>query len=155
MKQVLLTICAVICMCVTILSSGIMLCMNVPQVTQNLSRATSMVDKAHFTRDQLVFMADKTRAYVAGEIDKAEIYSAVHQINIEQKSPYAEYEDLDFAAVPDDFSLDQNSLKHLEDVRSFFANLKIAFGLCAAGSLIFSVLLLVLCGRSTMGRAFC
>lgn len=153
MKQVLITICAVVCLCVTFLSAGIVLCMSTPQITENLSRATATVDTAHFTRDQLVLMANKTRAFCAGEIDKNEIYSTIQEINTEAKTIYQDYIGSDFAAANDEYSLDSNSLSHLEDVAAFFANVRIAFGICVVGSLIFCVLLLLLCGRSPLGRA--
>lgn len=152
MKQLLLTICTVVCLCVTFLSAGIVLCMSVPQITQNLSQATALVDTAKFGRDQLVLMAEKTRAFCAGEIDKQEVYSTIEQINKEAKTEYQDLEGSDFAAVPDEFSLDSNSLKHLEDVKSFFANVRIAFGICLFGAIAFCILLLVLCGRSSLGR---
>ena len=106
MKQVLLTICAIVCLCVTFLSAGIVLCVNVPQITQNLSNATALVDSAHFTRDQLVMMADKTRAFCAGDIDKNEIYQSIQDINVQQNTEYKDYVGSDFAAVAEEFSLD-------------------------------------------------
>lgn len=153
MKQVLLTICAIICLAVVILSSGIVLCMNVPAITENLSRATATVETAKFNRDQLVFMADKTRAFVVSEIEKNDIYSSVQKINQEANTEYKDYVGSDFAAVPDDYSLDANCISHLEDVKSLFANIKIAFGICAFGAIVFCILLFVLCGRSALGRS--
>ena len=153
MKQVLITICAIVCLCVTFLSAGIVLCMSVPQITQSLSQATALVDTAHFTRDQLVMMADKTRAFCAGEIEKSDVYQAIQDLNVAANTEYKEYVGSDFAAASDEFSLDSNSLNHLEDVRSFFANVRIAFGICTFGAVLFCILLLVLCGRSPMGRA--
>lgn len=153
MKQVLLTICAIVCLCVSILSAGIVLCMSTPQITENLSRATALVDSAHFTRDQLVTMADKTRAFCAGEIDKNEIYEAIQDLNVAAKTEYQDFVGSDFAAASDEYSLDSNSLNHLEDVRSFFANVRIALGICSFGALLFCILLFVFCGRSAMGRS--
>lgn len=152
MKQVLLTICAIVCLCVTFLSAGVVLCISNAAITQNLSQATALVDTAKFGRDQLVLMADKTRAFCAGEIDKDEIYSTIEQINKEAQTEYKEYEGSDFAAASDEYSLDSNSLSHLEDVKSFFANVRIAFGICLFGSVLFCILLLVMCGRSALGR---
>lgn len=153
MKQVLLTLGAIVCLCVAILSSGIVLCMSAPQITQNLSRATALVDTAHFSRDQLVNLADKTRGFCAGEVEKQEIYDTVQHMNQEANTQYKDLIGSDFAAVNDEYSLDQNALSHLEDVRSFFANVRIAFGICCVGALAFCILLFVFCGRSAFGRA--
>ena len=153
MKQVLITICAIICLCVTILSAGVVVCMSFPQITENLSRATAMVDTAHFTRDQLVKAALTTRAFVAGEADKNEIYKTVQEINQEAKTEFSQYEGSDFAAVSDEYSIDHVAIKHLEDVKSLFANVRIAFGICGFGALLFLILLFVFCGRSAFGRA--
>ena len=155
MKQILLTIGAIICLAVVILSAGIIVCFTVPQITENLSRATAMVDTAHFTRDQLVDVACKTRAFVAGQADKNDLYNIVSQINKDAKTEFADCEPIDFAAVNEEFSLNQEAILHLEDVQTLFANIKIAFGLCAFGSVLFCALLLVICGSSALGRAFC
>ena len=153
MKQILITLAAVVCLCVTFLSAGIVLCMTVPQITENLSRATATVDTAHFTRDQLVKVANTTRAFVAGEVDKNDIYSIVQEINQEAKTEFSNLEGSDFAAVSDEYSIDSTAISHLQDVKSLFANVKIAFGICLVGAIIFLILLLVLCGRSAFGRA--
>ena len=153
MKRVILTTAAVICLCVTILSAGVVVCMSFPQITENLSRATALVDTAHFTRDQLVKAALTTRAFVAGEVDKNEIYQTVQEINQEAKTEFSQYEGSDFAAVSDEYSIDSVAISHLQDVKSLFANVRIAFGICGFGAILFCVLLIVFCGRSAFGRA--
>ena len=152
MKQLLLNICAVVCLCVAILSAGVVACMTFPQITENLTRATAMVDTAHFTRDQLVKIANTTRAFVAGEAERNDIYTTCQEINQEAKTEFAQYEGSDFAAVSDEYSIDSTAISHLEDVKSLFANVKIAFGLCLFGALLFCILLIVFCGRSAFGR---
>lgn len=153
MKQVILTILTVVCLWVSFLSAGIVLCMQYGPITENLSRATALVDTAKFSRDQLVSMATITREYVIKELDKNDIYKSIEQINKEANTPYKDKEGSDFAAVPDEYSLDANSISHLEDVQSLFANVRIAFGICSFGAFGFLILLLVLCGRSACGKA--
>lgn len=153
MKQVLLTILAIVCLWVSFLSSGIMICTYCPAITQNLSRATALVDSSKFNRDQLVLLADTTRAFVAGNAEKKDLYSIVEQINKEAKTQYAELEGSDFAAVASEYALDSNCISHLEDVKSLLANIKIAFGICSFAAIAFLILLFVFCGRSAFGRA--
>lgn len=152
MKQFLITICAIICLTVAILCAGVVVCISTPQITENLTRATALVDTAHFTRDQLVKTADSTRAFVAGEVDKMQLYQVIKEINQEQKTEFADIEPVDFAAVSEEYSLNVDSIKHLEDVQSLFANIKIAFGICAFGAILFCSLLIVFCGRGPFGR---
>lgn len=139
-------------MVVAILTAGIVVCFSVPQITDGLSRATALVDTAHFTRDQLVDTANKTRAFVAGDLNKNDIYEAVKQINEQAHTEYAGYEAIDFAAVNDEFALDSVAMTHLEDVQSLFANIRIALGMSIFGFVLFGILLFVFCGRSPFGR---
>ena len=153
MKQILITLASIICLVVTFLSAGIVLCMTVPQITENLSRATATVDTAHFTRDQLVKAAQTTRAFVNGEVDRQDLYGVAEEINKEANTQFSKLSGSDFAAVSDEYALDSNSISHLEDVKSLFANVKIAFGICLFGAILFLILLFVFCGRSAFGRA--
>lgn len=139
-------------MSIAILSAGVIACFGIPQITENLTRATALVDQAHFTRDQLVDVACKTRAFVAGELDRYNMYSEIKKINVDAKTQYSDTEEIDFAAIPNDYSLDSESLAHLEDVASVFANIRIAFGICSFLAILFLVLLFVFCGKSAFGR---
>lgn len=130
-----------------------MLCINVPAITDNLSRATATVDIAKFNRDQLVNMANKTRAFVASETERNDLYGTIEQINKEANTQYANNEGADFAAVDEQYSLDSKNISHLQDVRDLFANVKIAFTICGVGAIIFLVLIFIFCGRSAFGRA--
>ena len=153
MKQILLTLLAVICLLVTILASGVMLCMNVPAITENLSRATALTDTAKFGRDSLVSLATKTQGLVAGSVSRDELLSEIEAVNKEANTQYKEYTGSDFLAADEQYTLDATAMQHLEDVRILFQNIRIAFGICGAGSIIFLVLLALLCGRSAMGRS--
>lgn len=153
MKQVLLTIFAIVSLCIAILASGVVICMSVPNITDSLSRATATVDSSHFSREQLVKVANITRAFVASEVEKLDIYKAVQEINNEANTQFSQLEGRDFAAVSDEYSIDSTAISHLEDVKSLFANIRIALGVFTFASVLFLVLLLALCGRSAFGRA--
>lgn len=153
MKQILLTILAVICLIVTILSSGLMLCANVPQITENIARATAMADKAKFSRDTLVEVAKGTQGFVAGTKSKEELLDIVQKANAEASTQYKDFSSSDLLSADEEYALNADAMSHLNDVRIFIQNARIAFGICGAGALIFCALLGLLCGRGALGRS--
>lgn len=118
----------------TIILSGLMICIHVPQVTQQLSMATSTNEVFSTDEETMANAAILTHDFALGKIGRTTLAGALTSIGL------------------DPAGLDNNMLTHLEDCTLIFTVLTTLFEVLAVASLVLLGLSAVLRGRKALGR---
>ncbi len=149
----LLSIIAAVALAVAFVAAGLGICC-LPQTTQALANAFSGMDNPNtaFTHEQLVRAAMATRDFTVGSHDEAALTETLAAINEEAQTPLAPHSNKP-AGYTEDYTLDENSISHLDDVYEVIEQTKpwlIGAAVLAAALIAF---LLLTGKRSSAGEA--
>ena len=82
--QTIINVVTALMLAVVFVTAGVVAC-TAPPVTQGLSTVFARDDLSPFDRNQLVKVADATRDYSFGSHDKAALYRAIYEVNVEYR----------------------------------------------------------------------
>lgn len=106
-----------IMLALTYFVAGFAVCAGIPGITEQLSMRFSSAELSPFSQSQLTDLASATRDYTVGSHDLDKLVSEISKANSEAGTPYgdASKEEL-LADVPDEYTLDEAAISHLDDV---------------------------------------
>lgn len=124
---------AAVALAVTLVAAGFVACAAFPQTTELLSDMFSgtMNPDAPFSHDDLVQAAVVTRDYTVGTNDRDAVFSMLHDINANANTPYADADETQLAAAPEEYTLTSDALSHLDDVYRVVEVARIALAVIA------------------------
>lgn len=150
----IVSIVAAIALAVTFVSAGLAACAAPPQTTELLARLYAGSPDTPFSHEQLVRAAVETRDYTVAGHDRAALLSALHDINGDAGTPYANTDDDALARAPDLYTLTDDALSHLDDVHRVIEIAEALLVAIAVIGLISCVFLGVRFGRGRVGGVF-
>lgn len=151
-SQKALQVLASACIALVFVASGLAVCC-LPQSTEALSENFSGLDNPDtpFSHDDLVAAALETRNYTVGNHDREALISMLLSINATSNTEYASADASEILLAPDIYTLDAESISHLDDVYEVLTLVfKVFFTLGIAGVAL-CIYLGKTQGRNTLG----
>lgn len=102
---------------------GYAACAGIPFVAEKAAYATIDDSNSPFDKEQLVDAALAVRDYSFGSHDAAALYESIRTINEEAGTPYAESSADEIATAPEEYSITEEQISHLDDVQSVSSRL--------------------------------
>lgn len=146
----IISVVATIALAVTFVAAGLAVCC-LPQTTGALSGAFSGTDNPDtpFSRNELVRAAVSTRDYTVGTNDRAAIMGVIVAINRDAGTPYSD--EIALAGAPEEFTLNDEALSHLDDVHTVVSTATMVLGIIALVALVSCMFLGLKLGKRRVG----
>ncbi|OUO90810.1 hypothetical protein B5F40_04920 [Gordonibacter sp. An230] len=144
---------AVVSLAVTLVAAGFAACAAFPQTTEMLAEAFSGDGNPDtpFSHDELVHAAVAAREYTVGSNDREAVLAAIRSINESADTPYADADDDELAAAPEEYTLTSDALSHLDDVYRVVAGARIVLAAIAILAVAACAHVAIRVGRRALG----